>query len=80
MNKELDLMSSQELVNTREAARVLGRSPNTLKRWRYEGTGPAFVAIAGRVRYDTAVLAEYIRQNTRTPSVRAATEKTREDL
>jgi hypothetical protein len=65
------------LVGTREAAAVLGRSPNTIKRWRYEGVGPDYVEIAGRVRYDVAVLEEYIRQNTRTPSVRAALETAR---
>lgn len=66
----------QELVNTVEAARLVGRSAATLKRWRYEGIGPDYVFMSGRVRYDVAVLREYIRQNTRTPSVRAATEKT----
>lgn len=65
-----------QLVNTHQAARILGRSANTLKRWRYEGVGPSWIAIEGRVSYDVAVLEEYIRQNTRTPSVRAATEKT----
>lgn len=64
-----------QLLNTHQAAQLLGRSANTLKRWRYEGVGPAYVQIEGRVLYDVAVLKEYIRQNTRTPSVRAATEK-----
>lgn len=64
------------LIDTSAAAQMLGRSANTLKRWRYEGVGPEYVEIAGRVRYDVAVLEEFIRQNTRTPSVRAASEKT----
>ncbi len=64
-----------QLVNTARAAQILGRSPNTLKRWRYEGVGPDYVEIQARVSYDVAVLAEYIRQNTRTPSVRAALEE-----
>ena len=34
------------------AAEILGRSPATLKRWRYEGIGPEYVEIGGRVRYD----------------------------
>jgi len=34
----------------------------------------------GRVSYDVAVLLEYIRQNTRVPSVRAAMEEAREAL
>lgn len=67
---------TSDLVGTGEAARIVGRSAATLKRWRYEGIGPDYVFINGRVRYDVAVLKEFIRQNTRTPSVRAATEKT----
>jgi phage terminase Nu1 subunit (DNA packaging protein) len=69
-----------QLINTKEAAEILGRSPATLKRWRYEGIGPDYVEMEGRVSYDVAVLLEYIRQNTRVPSVRAAMEEAREAL
>lgn len=68
------------LVNTRRAAEILGRSPATLKRWRYEGVGPAYVEMEGRVRYDVAVLIDYINENTRVPSVRAYMEESREAL
>lgn len=68
------------LVNTRRAAGILGRSPATLKRWRYEGVGPAYVAIEGRVSYDVAALIEYINEHTRVPSVRAYMEESRETL
>ena len=68
------------LVNTRKAAEILGRSPATLKRWRYEGIGPDYVEMEGRGSYDVAVLLEYIQQNTRVPSVRAAMEEAREAL
>lgn len=61
-----------ELVTTKEAAKILGRSPSSLKRWRYESTGPQYVVIQGRVSYDKQVLLEYIQRNTRTVSVRAA--------
>ena len=67
-----------QLVNTRKAAEILGRAAATLKRWRYEGIGPDYVEMEGRVSYDVAVLLEYIRQNTRVPSVRAAMEEARE--
>jgi hypothetical protein len=63
-----------QLVDTRKAAKIVGRSPNTLKRWRYEGMGPDYVVIRGRVLYDIVVLLEFIRENTRVPSVRAAME------
>lgn len=69
-----------QLVNTRRAAEILGRSPATLKRWRYEGVGPAYVEMEGRVSYDVAVLIEYINENTRVPSVRAYMEESREAL
>jgi len=68
------------LVNTRRAAEILGRSPATLKRWRYEGVGPRYVEIEGRVSYDVAVLIDYINENTRVPSVRAYMEESREAL
>ena len=66
-----------EFIGTKRAAEILGRSPATLKRWRYEGTGPEYVEIEGRVRYDVRVLLAYIKKNTRVPSVRAAMEETR---
>ena len=70
--------SIPKLVNTQQAAEILGRSPATLKRWRYEGVGPNWIEIEGRVSYDVAVLLEYIRRNTRVASVRAAMEEARE--
>lgn len=70
-------VSIPQLVDTRGAAEILGRSPATLKRWRCEGTGPSWIEIEGRVSYDVAVLLEYIRKNTRTPSVRAMLEDAR---
>ncbi len=67
-----------QLVDAHEAARILGRSTATLKRWRYEGVGPDWIELEGRISYDLAVLVEYIRKNTRVASVRAAMEDTRE--
>ncbi len=67
-----------KLVDGRKAAEILGRSPATLKRWRYEGIGPDWIEFEGRVSYDVGVLLEYIRKNTRVASVRAAMEETRE--
>jgi len=62
------------LVNSQRAAEILGRSPATLKRWRYEGVGPEWIDMEGRISYDVAILLEFIRKNTRTPSVAAARE------
>ena len=65
------------LVDTHEAARILGRSAATLKRWRHEGIGPNWIEIEGRVSYDVAVLLEFIKKSTRVASVRAAMEEAR---
>jgi predicted site-specific integrase-resolvase len=67
-----------KLVDTREAAEILGRSAATLKRWRHEGIGPNWIEMEGRVSYDVSVLLEFIRRNTRVASVRAAMEEARE--
>ena len=67
-----------QLVNTRRAAEILGRSAATLKRWRAEGIGPNWIEMEGRISYDVAVLLDFIRKNTRVASVRAAMEETRE--
>jgi predicted site-specific integrase-resolvase len=70
-NKTQDI---PELVNTRDAAKILGRSAATLKRWRYEGVGPNFITMEGRVSYDVDVLLDYIKKNTRIASVAGALE------
>lgn len=67
-----------QLVDTRNAAKILGRAPATLKRWRHEGIGPDWIELEGRVSYDVSVLLAYIRKNTRVASVRAAMEEARE--
>jgi hypothetical protein len=67
------------MVSTRVAAGIVGRSEDTLKRWRYEGVGPEYTVYRGRVRYDVAVLKNFNAENTRMPSVRAARETDRED-
>ena len=56
------------LVNTRKAAEILCRSSATLKRWRYEGVGPSWIELRGRVFYDVSVLLEYIKKSVRTPA------------
>jgi hypothetical protein len=64
--------SLPKLVNSQQATEILDRSPATLKRWRYEGVGPEWIEMEGRISYDVAMLLEFIRKSTRTPSVSAA--------
>jgi predicted site-specific integrase-resolvase len=37
-----------DMISAREAARILGRSPRTLIRWREEGYGPKVVGQIGK--------------------------------
>jgi len=64
-------------VDTTRAAEILGCSPSTLKRWRYEGVGPEWIELEGRVSYDLSALLQYIGSNTRTPSVTAVVQEAR---
>lgn len=70
--------SVPHLVDTKEAAKILGRSPATLKRWRAENIGPGFVVIEGRISYDLKTLLEYLKRNTRVTSAWANSEESRE--
>jgi hypothetical protein len=66
--------------STKVAARIVGRSPAKLKRWRYEGICPAYTVTFKRVHYDVEVLLTFNEENTRLPSVLAAEEAERGDL
>lgn len=67
---------SEGLVNEHEAARLLGLSVKTLRRWRWAGKGPNFVKIGSAVRYEpselTAVIAAGRRKSTSDPGPEAA--------
>ncbi len=44
----------EQLISTRQAAQLLGLSPDTLRRWRTSGRGPAYArfgALHGRAFY-----------------------------
>lgn len=44
-------MGLQLMYNTRDSAKILGRSPQTLMIWRKKGKGPAFTIINGNIYY-----------------------------
>lgn len=64
----------KKLISTKQAAEILGTSEGTLKSWRSRGVGPEWVKLGSAVRYDIADLLDYIKRNTRVPSVRALVE------
>ncbi len=44
---------------------------STLRYWRSAETGPPYVKLGGRIKYDLADVEHYVRANKRMPSVRA---------
>ena len=54
------------LINEHEAARILGLSVKTLRRWRWAGRPPSVLKIGAAVRYDPAELASFIEAARRT--------------
>ena len=57
---------SRPLAKEAEAARVLGLSVKTLRRWRWAGKGPTYLKIEGAVRYDLADIEAFIAAARRT--------------
>ena len=53
------------LVNEVQAARILGLSVKTLRRWRWAGKPPSFVKIGSAVRYEPEVLRDLINAGRR---------------
>jgi DNA-binding transcriptional MerR regulator len=54
-----------QLVNTSEAAKLLGLQPQTLRLWRNKGVGPRYVRLhgrRGRALYDIADVMVWLNQ------------------
>ncbi|HEV7675914.1 MAG TPA: helix-turn-helix domain-containing protein [Candidatus Angelobacter sp.] len=69
-----------KLISTKQAAEMLGTTVGTLKSWRSRGLGPKWVKLGSAVRYDVEELLDFIKRNTRVPSVRALVEDRRGTL
>ena len=61
----------RQLVSTRELSEIWGVPESTQRYWRAAETGPPYVKLGGRIKYDLADLERYVRANKRMPSVRA---------
>ena len=61
-----ELAMSERLLVTKEAARRLGLSPQTLARWRVQGKGPTFLKIGRSVRYEPHAIDAFIAGRART--------------
>ena len=59
-------IESDHYLHETEVAKILSIKVSTLRRWRWAGTGPAFLKIGAAVRYDPAVLQSYLAERVRT--------------
>lgn len=60
------------LISTKQAAKMLGAEPATLRGWRCAKIGPPFIRISSRsVKYDERDIQTYVAERRFTPSVRA---------
>jgi len=51
-------------LSTTQLAALLGLHPATLRQWRHKHLGPAYTRCGGAVRYERAVLVEWIKSRT----------------
>ena len=49
----------RKLVNTKQAAEILGLKPNTLEIWRCHKKGPRFKKLGRRILYDLTDLEDF---------------------
>lgn len=61
----------RQLISSKSAAKMLGKSEATLRAWRCVGKGPEYFKIEGSVMYDAADVESYIESNRHVPAVRA---------
>lgn len=52
-----------QLLGNDEAAAFLGMSPDTLPRWRWAGTGPAFIRLGRTIKYRTSDLQSFVEKS-----------------
>jgi predicted site-specific integrase-resolvase len=56
--------SAPQMINEKEAARMLAVSVAALRRWRREGRGPAFTHLERCVRYSLSSIRFYLTKNS----------------
>ena len=57
---------TDQLLTPEQVAGILKLSPATLARWRWDGSGPPFIKIGGRVRYAESDVEQFIHNGIRT--------------
>lgn len=60
----MDEQNFPQMLNERQAARIMAVSVAALRRWRREGRGPRFARLERCVRYDLRELARFLEHNS----------------
>jgi hypothetical protein len=63
------MFKAPELTDARGAAERLFVSERTLSNWRYQGRGPAYLKVGGKIVYRIAVLEAWLEARTTSPEV-----------
>ena len=66
-----DRRNCRQLVSTKDLSEIWGVPESTLRYWRCAQTGPPYVKLGGRIKYDLTDVERYVRANKQMPSVRA---------
>lgn len=53
-------MNTSILINTHEAAQLIGIKPETLRQWRMNGQGPSFLKLGKLVKYRRSTVLQWI--------------------
>jgi excisionase family DNA binding protein len=48
--------TDEQILNEKEAAKLLGLATPTIRRWRCEGRGPSYVKLGKAVRYKRSIV------------------------
>jgi predicted DNA-binding transcriptional regulator AlpA len=65
-------MLSENLLDVKAAAELMGLAKHTLYNWRYLGKGPEPIMIGAALRYDPATIREWIITENKRAAGRAA--------
>jgi hypothetical protein len=58
------LATLPQMINEKQAARILSVSVAALRRWRHENRGPKFARLERCIRYNIRELAQFLEQNS----------------
>jgi len=57
------MQKPEDYLNDREAAKLLSLSPQTLRNWRTQSRGPAYIKAGRAIRYAVEDLRDYMTAN-----------------